>query len=381
MKKIYWRPKAVSQVALVLIAGLSLVGLAVVELVPMTEQRPYYQEKLAASELAARAMEQIYYARLEQGPEIDASVDPAQSGLIGVPMSPVTSVSGDLVSKQTSINPNFAAILVEMLRRSGVKAGDAVAVGCSGSFPALNICVYAALETLNVKPLAISSAAGSQWGANVPGLLWIDMERILAEKNIFTIRSLAVSPGGFEDRGLGLSDQGLQMIQEAIDRNGLPRIGTDDFQQNIEQRMQIYYRNAGRHAIRAYINVGGGTVSVGRSIGKHMFHPGLNQRAPKHLYRLDGVMPRFMKESVPVIHLVQIPTLAEQHGLPLTPNSVPEVGEAPIFIGTTYNPWLAGATLVIILATLYGFIRSDVGFRLLRVSSPRRDRGYPEPMI
>ena len=44
-----------------------------------------------------------------------------------------------------------------------MKKGDAVAIGYSGSFPALNICVMAAVETLQLEPIGIASASASQW--------------------------------------------------------------------------------------------------------------------------------------------------------------------------------------------------------------------------
>ena len=38
--------------------------------------------------------------------------------------------------------------------------------------------------------------------------------------------------------------------------------------------MDLYTRSAEGKPIKAYINVGGGTVSVGKNIGKLMFRPG-----------------------------------------------------------------------------------------------------------
>ena len=92
----------------------------------------------------------------------------------------MTSLPGHLGSKQTSINPNFAAVVVGMLKDAGVQEGDCVAVGCTGSFPAMNVAVYSALETLRARPIVICSAGSSQYGANTPDLLWIDMERLSA---------------------------------------------------------------------------------------------------------------------------------------------------------------------------------------------------------
>lgn len=381
MKKIYWRPRAISRPALALIALLSIGGLLLVEHWRVLHERPHYKEKLAAAELTQQGMETLYFARLRLGVPVDPSVDPTESGMIGLPMSPVTSISGDLNSKQTTVNPNFAALVVELLKRAGVKEGDAVAVGCSGSFPCLNVATYAALQTLKVKPIIILSASASQWGANVPDLLWIDMERVLHEEGLISFRSVAASVGGYEDRGLGLTDEGLKLVTEAIRRNRIPLIEAADFEHSIDDRMKIYRKQAGRNPIRAYINVGGGTVSVGRSLGKKMFHPGLNLRPPARIRRVDGVMPRFIQEGVPVIHFVEIPALADKYDLPIAPTTMPEVGEGTIFTGREYNKWLAGGVLAVILAALYGFIRSDIGFRLLRTRGRRKTEGHPEPMV
>ena len=51
------------------------------------------------------------------------------------------------IKKQRSAaNPNIAAMIVDMLTQCGVKAGDPVAVNCSGSFPGLNVSVLCALD-------------------------------------------------------------------------------------------------------------------------------------------------------------------------------------------------------------------------------------------
>jgi poly-gamma-glutamate system protein len=47
--------------------------------------------------------------------------------MIGLATSPITSTTGYLKVKQTTVNPNWAAVLVDMLKRAGVKEGDAIA--------------------------------------------------------------------------------------------------------------------------------------------------------------------------------------------------------------------------------------------------------------
>lgn len=383
MKKIYWRPRSVSRTALMLIGVVSIIGLFAVERLKVFVDRPYLVEKTAAANLAADAMEKIKEQRLLLGPPLDSSTDVAQSGLLGLPNSIVTSVHGEIGAKQTSINPNFAGVVVDMLKQAGAQRGDVVAVGVSGSFPALNICTYAAIETLELEPLVIASASASEWGANVPDLLWIDMERILAEAGIFKTRCLAASLGGHDDNGKGLTEEGIAKVRKAIDSNGLPLIEVEDFTANVEDRLKRYRDGSRGRPIRCYINVGGGTISVGSSVGKVLFRPGLNLRPPGRVKDLDGVMPRLINEGVPCIHLVNVVQMAERYQMPIAPITIPEAGVGDVFRGLDYDRRKVIATLALILASLYGFIRSDIGFRLLRApaSGKKRGSGHPEPMV
>ena len=381
MKSIYWRPRGVSRTALLLIAALALAGLVSVEVFQTKQVQPYLEEKIEAANLARAAMNVLKEERLKRKLPVDKDADPLESGLIGTLMSPVTSNRGSLSAKQTSVNPNFSAVVVHLLKRAGVEEGDAVAVGLSGSFPAINISVYAAIETLGLKGIVISSASASSWGANIPKLLWIDMERTLFDRRVFSLRSAATSVGGVEDRGLGMEEEGLRLLKKTIDRSKLPFLDPADYAESIERRMALYRELAGTETIKAYINVGGGTTSVGTKIGKQMFKPGLNRRMPVGGPYMDSVMSRMIEAEVPVIHLVKIETLAMRYGLPIQPTRLPVVGEGKIFYRMEYNPYLAAGVLVTILAILYLFVRSEWGFRIL-FSARRLKRGkHPEPMI
>lgn len=397
MKKIYWRPREVSRPALILISLISLVGLLLVERWKVENRQPYFREKLDAAKLAEKAFHAVKEERIEIGPPIDRTIDPSESGLIGLPMSPVTTVSGEVSAKQTSVNPNFAAVIVAMLKEAGVQSGDVVAVGCSGSFPALNICTYAACKAMNVQPLVISSASASQWGANVPALLWPDMERLLRQQGIFDVTSIACSIGGYQDRGLGLTPDGLKLVIQSIESNGVqpfrieqPSLSDapdpiaamqEEFVANIDERMKRYYDAAEGLPIKAYINIGGGMVSAGKDVGKAMFRPGVNLKPPRHIRDVDGVMPRFINERIPVIHLVHINALANRYSMPREPATAPPIGEGGVFNSIDYSKRLAVGVLAFILLCLYGFIRSDVGFRILRGSQRSKRDAPPEPMV
>src|SRR5690606_32173871 len=122
-----------------------------VESFPVQRKQAFYEEKLAAARLTRLAMQAIKEEKRKRGIVIDQDADPAQSGMIGAALTPITSNTGYLNAKRTSINPNFAAVFVELLGEANIRPGSRVAVGVSGSFPALNIAALAALHEMKLK--------------------------------------------------------------------------------------------------------------------------------------------------------------------------------------------------------------------------------------
>ncbi len=379
MKALYWRPHRVSRVELLIVLLFAIGGLFLVERFRALRQLEHFQDKIEAATRAQHALETIRNERLAQGLEIDPESDLTGSGILGLINSPVTSNTGNLASKRSSINPNFAALVVQDLKTLGLEPGDRVALGLSGSFPAINIALFAAVETLELKAISIASTSSSQWGSNDPKMLWIDMERILQERGVFKLRSVAASLGAIKDRGEGLSNEGKAILREAIAYNGLQLIQAESLHESVEQRMKIY-KAAGE--IKAYINVGGGAASVGTHIGKKLYQPGLNLKSPIGAGRIDSVMSRFSLSGVPVLHLSKIRRLARRWGFPLNPQKPPAVGEGRIYVERIYNRWLAGGICLLLLFLMGAIIRSDLGFRLTRMA--RLSRGEikaPEEMV
>lgn len=380
-RKMYWRPHKVSRVELIFVSLLALGAFIALQRWPVTEHMAHHGEKLAAARLARRGLDAIRAERLKRGDAPDPEVDPAQSGLIGNLLSPVTSNPGHLPAKQTSVNPNFAALVVHWLKRSGVEKGDVVAVGVSGSFPALNVSVLAALQTLEVKPVVIASASASQWGANDPNLLWLDMEKALTQRAGFTVSSVAASRGGIEDRAMGMSKEGRRLLDEGIARSGVEVIAPQTVEASIERRMAIFNEKAEGSPIKAYINVGGGTVSVGARVGRRLFRPGLNRNAPLGASEVDSVMTRFILEGVPVIHLSHVEELAQRYGFPITPATIPQAGQGEIFVRQGPSRLLAGGGVILILLALVGVVRRDWGFRMMSRGVKRQAPRPPEQMV
>ncbi len=381
MKRLYWRPRQVSQTVIWLMAGFSLLGLATIEHFQTSAPQSDLDVKMEAATYAAEMMRAIKVEKTHMSQVSDASVDPAGSGMIGELMTPVTTLTGRLSAKQTAVNPNFAAVIVGQLIGAGVKSGDLVAVGYSGSFPGMNVNVCAALKALGAQPVIIASAGSSQWGANSPDFMWIDMESLLFEEGLLPFKAVACSIGGYEDVGLGMTAEAKDLVKKAIKRNNLPLLTSTDFVDAIDERMQIYRKQSGGRDYKAYINVGGGTISVGRSMGKRAYKPGLNLQATRDVLQIDSIMSRFMSKKIPVIHVVEIDRMANKYGLPLAPQQMPPIGEGGVYNQTRYNKLLTAAVLVLILLSLRALVLTDFGYRFVKGRGGKKTASSPEPMV
>lgn len=301
------------QVGLGLAAALFGVGICTPSLgapPPATELRSAITQTRA---LAARAFAEIKAARIARGIPIDERVDPTRSGLIGVRRSPATTVHGKLSAKQKTLNPAFIDLVVELLWKAGVRRGDVVAGNLSGSFPVLNVAVLCAMQVLGAESAMISSVGASQWGANAPKLLWSDIESLLVARRIITLRSVAMTLGGTNDRAEALTRAGRKMLRMSIRRSGVPLLSVESFMDSVRKRMAAHQRAAGKKKIKAYVNVGGNTVSVGGTEGKHAFRVGLNLRPPKALPAGESMITNFARRGVPIVHLVYIDKLMARY--------------------------------------------------------------------
>lgn len=381
MKKIYWRPSKAGWQVHAVLAILAVVSLVLVETYRVRIRRPHYRAKLQAARIMKQGMEVIKEYRKKHGPPIDPAVEPSESGMVGILISPITSNTGSLDAKRTTANPNWAAVMVSLLKRAGVEEGDTVAMGLSGSFPSLNLAAMAAAEALKLNVVSIASVGASTWGANISQLTWLDMESLLTRRKIISRGSVAASLGGQGDRAIGMSKRGKELLRAAIERNGLSVIDIRDPKENLDARMGIYQEHAGQAPITAFVNVGGGSVSVGTAIGKKLFKPGLNLRPPPRAMTVDSLLTRFAREDIPVIHMRMVSLLAARYGLPQVPMSVPAVGEGEIYARMEYNMWLAAALLAILVAALYLLIKRDIGYRLFSGARASGSAKPPEPMV
>ncbi len=291
--------------------------------------------------------------RLEKGVFIDVINDPNQTALIGQEYTLVTTDRGYIDAKLSTTNPNFAAVIVQLLKDAGVEKKDNVAVAMSGSFPGLNISVIAALETLELKPIIIASVGASNFGANDPYFTWLDMESVLNNSNIFHNKSVAASIGGGADVGRGLSPEGRNLIKKAIERNDVEFIHEKHLESSIARRMEVYDEHSKGQPIKAYINVGGGIASLGNTINGKLIPPGLTEYLPMRNFPVRGVIIEMGMREIPIIHLLNINQLLTEYGLPTSPEPIPEAGVGEIFVQKKYSVVVTAiATLILIIVIL-----------------------------
>ncbi|HOO71461.1 MAG TPA: poly-gamma-glutamate system protein [Spirochaetota bacterium] len=381
MKKLMWRSGNVPKQVHIVIAITALIGIVLVESFQVSVKQPYYKTKIKAAHYMRQGMNIIRnYRNTTLGP-VDRQVDPFDSGMIGHLNSPITSTTVDLDTKLTTVNPNWAAVIVDMLKRGKVSERSTVAVSFTGSFPAINIAVLSAIKAMKLRPVIITSLSSSTWGANIPGFTWLDMEQELNKKRLFSYKSAAASLGGVKDIALGMPPEGVLILKKNIQKHGIRFIKNDQISRSIDERMDIYDELAGAEPIRAYINVGGGTVSVGSFIGKRRFRPGLNKRPPRKALKIDSVMSRFSHEGIPVINMNYIKNLAHKYNLSAGRDKRKNIGRGDIYYRLEYNKYLVSGVLLCLILLLYIFMKTNVGGQLFSKELSNGNAKSRNPMV
>ncbi len=316
---------------------------------PSTVQTEQQQQR--AAETMMRALSVVKKEKQARGLSISPVEDPNATGLIGLDLTDLTTTQGALRAKRTATNPAFAALVVHLLHKAGVKPGDSIAVAFSSSFPALNIAVLSAAHALDLDPVIVSSVGASSWGANIPEFTWLDMEAVLAREKIWPYRSAAASLGGIVETKGGLDGTGIERGMEAIRRNDvffLDEIGMPGhLEKEIQERINFYDGKRKRYA--AFINVGGGIVSLGWLPEAAKLETGLLRRVPDTHNPERGMIFRLKERGMPVIHLLNIERLASLYNLPIDPIPLPVYQEDPFGQKSFWQNFLLKGGLVLFI--------------------------------
>ena len=354
------RPRRPAFPAVYAAAALSLAYLLLVG-VPPAPGPDVRSAMIDAARLMERAAAALKDCRDSRGLPVDPAVDPNRTGLIGVERSDITTSAGRLEAKRTTTNPDLAALLSALLHEAGVRRGDAVAVGASSSFPALIVATLAAANVMGVEPLVISSLGASEWGGNIPGFSWLDMEDCLRTRGLIDVRPVARAIGGDGDIGRDMSPEGRARLAARIRAGGAPFLEEPDLERNVARRMALYRAAAGSRRIGAFINIGGSWANLGTDAEVLKVEPGLVRRVGVPPPARRGVLQAMAAEGIPVIHLLNVKGLCERYGLPWDPRPLPTPGEGPVYgrvpAGSRRNAALAALYIAGMVLTLALFRR------------------------
>jgi len=346
-----YRPNLKSGWSLIMLFVLSVVLYLIASNNYVEIRTDNYEEKLAAVNLMQDYLDILETEIMARGIEIDPINDPFHSGLIGQRLPSITTDRGLLSEKQAAINPNIAAIFVEELSR--VKKGDKIAVGITGSNPAVNLALYAAISVLELDPQIIVSLSSASYGANREEMTWLDMERILKDNGLLKFSSKYASIGGSEDRGIGLSDFGLQSLREAMSRNGVPLLLGSSLNDNIDLHMKAYEELLGdTNRYSLFVNIGAGLANVGSEPNARLIPEGLNTKLAERDFEIEGVMMKMAKQNVPVLHIRRILRWADKYNLHLTMERKPVPGEGSVFSSTILNVTVASICLALLILAI-----------------------------
>ena len=283
--------------------------------------------------------------------EIFETLDPLRTGLIGIEFSPITTTLGNINAKQVSTNPDFAALFIRWFSELDLKEGEDVVIHASASFPALIVSAICATEIYGLEPIILTSAGASSFGANRPELTWWDLENILFQKGLIHHQTCFATPGGQNDNGSSFWEDGLEICKTAADRNGLKLIIPDSYMDALDMKWNFIRINS---QPELFINIGGNQVGVGKYL------PGLS--IPVGLIKTQlnndnsaGLIQKFDKQNIPVIHLLQIIDIAAENGLGSDIAAFKDTGISDVYIIRTRSKIITILAIVLIMGSWLGF--------------------------
>ena len=318
---------------LIFVAGIvSILAFLSVKIFTSEHPLPYSNRMITAAQIMEKAISAIRSYCNRTGIKIDETTDPNLTGLIGSEISPIATTLGNLAAKRTTTNPEFAALVVRLLEEAGVSPGDTIAIGSSGSFPALMIAAIAAAQSLNVYPIIIISLGASSYGATNPDFNLLSIYEVLFQKKIFTVQPAAVSLGGDQDVGRDFDPAIKARLIKQIKNSGFPFIYEPNLEKNVAKRMKIFEGNSSKKSrIAAFVNIGGGYANIGTSEQVLKIKPGLSHPRSIPPKAERGVLFGMAARKIPIIHLLYIKGLAMKYGLPWDPIPLPKPMESGLF--------------------------------------------------
>jgi len=278
--------------------------------------------------------------RREQGTATTEQHDPWNCGLVGLEWSGITTTLGDLEAKRTACNPAWAIQFLRWFDELGLEAGDPIAIYSSASFPGLLLNAIAAAEAAQLQPLLIVSLGASTWGANHPGAPWPTLESELLRAGFIHKQADFYTLGGGAEMGRGLAPEDEAILRQAANAAGVGILNAADLEAMVRLKTELLVA----YQARLFISIGGSQANLGDAEEVLRLSRGRVPAAEADRAG-NGVIARAMQNGTPVIHMLNIRSIANTVGIPY--DSKPS-GAAPI----RANPWWSAAGLLVFFAVL-----------------------------
>lgn len=362
---VFWRTKLRLR-SLLLSLLILLCGVLLTLVNVRTAPHSYADVQLAAAERMDRALRLLREQALEQVIGIEPE-DLNQTGLIGPVWTTLTTSVGSEDVKRSALQPDWAALMVRFFMEAGLRPGNAVAAGFSGSFPGLCLATVCAANELDLDIRLIPSLGSSMYGATRPSFHIVDILETVRQAGIVDYEMLAVSLGGDLDQGRGIPffPDARETLLNLAQTTGFHVIDQPTLAQSIQERLELFGED-----VRCFVNVGGASTNIGNDAASLSVPNGLVrnwQNLPKSGDR--GLLFEYLARDVSVVNLLNIRSLAERYGLPQDPVPLTAPGDTNVYYTMKYPRWPALITLPLgILPILVASLREKKEFRRKRAT-------------
>ncbi|WP_158264299.1 poly-gamma-glutamate system protein [Nitratireductor sp. StC3] len=324
-------------VALAVAAALSVAMWQLVEARLGRLTHPAHGEMVRAAQKMQAATQVARAQRAELGLSQPPAFDPNRTGLLGSEFTETTTSLGDPAAKRTATNPDLAAALVGRIAELELARGTPVLVVVSGSFIGANIAAIAAVETLGLKPVLISSLGASMHGATDAALTWLDIETELRAKGVIAAKSIAAVIGGGGGVGGTMGTDGIAALRAAARRHGVPLVENRPVEALIDRLYTLGAAAAGDRP-GLLINSGGSVAALGTCANGATLPPMTRGQVLTCTDGTPGLIVRASNADMPVLHLLNMRALAADWGLPFDPVPLPMVGNNRAVYGMPPKP-------------------------------------------
>lgn len=317
-------------------------------------QEDYIDLQVGAANRMAQGEAYLKERVLEKGLEIEYT-DLNQTALVGPEFTELTTTPGDEKAKRSALNPQFASLLIRFYQQAGLKEGDTIAVGASGSFPGFVIATLASATEMGLNTNLIVSCGSSMHGATRVEYNIFDMINDLKEGGFVDYNLLAISTGGPGDKGGGVlegliyegtADLMIELCEEMSAKTGAEFIYEERLEDSIQRRKELYGED-----VKLFVNVGGASVNSGESSYSLAFPHGLVFDPPKIPDSpIRGLNYEFAAEGIPVINMLSVKLICQENGIPFDPIPFPSTFEGETLSEVKYSKPVALTTLIAVVA-------------------------------